>query len=424
MKSTTIIIAALCLCQSLVAQTPGKPQTVPVILKNGILHIGNGQMIQNSVVIFENGKITLAADATTIRYTKPEGAVEVDCADKHIYPGFIAANSKLGLEEIEAVRATLDYAEVGLYNPNVRSLVAYNAESKLTTTVRTNGVLSSLIVPEGGVMPGSSSVVQFDAWNWEDAVLKTDAAIHLNFPSTRLNVNKAVDEQQSKIDENLKSLYRYFDEAKAYSMVEKPALVNLKFEAMRGLFNKSKLLIINVNEASGILAAVAFAKQMNIKMAIYGGSDAYRCADVLKANNIPVLLSNVHSLPTRGDEDVDMPYKKAKILHDAGILYALTIEGSWQQRNLPFMAGTTAAYGLTPEQALESITLSPAKILGLDKSMGSIEAGKDATLFISTGDALDMATNKVERAYIQGRAIELTNLQTELFDKYEEKYKK
>lgn len=420
MKKLYIFLAVTLFSVQLFAQAPSKKQDVKVIIKNATVHIGNGKVLENATVVFEKGVIT---EVTTSSVNEASAKV-IDAKGKHVYPGLIVADSRLGLEEVEAVRSTLDYAEVGEINPNIRSVIAYNTDSKIIPTVRSNGVLLALSVPEGGVMPGTSSVMKLDGWNWEDAAYKTDIVTQLNWPS--MSIRKAwwappAEEQRKQSAENMAMIKKFFDEAKSYNEQATPTK-NLKLEAMKPVFNGSKKLFINAHSAKEITSAVLFAKSYNIKPVILGGTEAYLVADFLKDNDIAVIANNPHSLPNNEDDDIDMPYKNAKILHDKGVLYCLSIGGSWQQRNLPFVAGTTAAYGLSKEDALQSVTLNTAKILGIDKTTGSIEVGKDANLLISEGDLLDMRTSNVTSAFIQGASIDLNNKQKELYKLYMEKY--
>lgn len=405
-------------------ETPAPPQKGSVLLVNGYAHIGNGEVIENAVIAFENGKLTMVADARVVKFDISKYDTVIKLEGKHVYPGIIAPNSTLGLTEIEAVRASVDEAETGTINPHVRSLIAYNTESKITTTVRSNGVLMGQITPRGGIISGTSSVVQFDAWNWEDAAIKKDDGIHLNWPNMFSRRNG---EKNKKYAENQTEIYHFFENAAAYCNIENHSQKNLRFEAMRGIFNGTQTLFIHTDFIKEITEAVAFIKKYEIKkVSLVGGYDAWMAADLLKENNISVLLKRVHSLPERQEDDVYLPYKMPKILFDAGVLFCLENSGDMETmgtRNLPFYAGTAVAYGLTKEQALQTITLNTAKILGIDQTCGSLEIGKDATLFVSTGDALDMKTNNVVFAFIQGRAIDLNNHQKKLYEKYSEKYK-
>lgn len=406
--------------------TPAKPQSKPILITGATIHVGNGQVIENGYIAFDKGKITAIGSGTPPNASFSE---VISATGKQLYPGFIAPMTSLGLVEFESVRATIDNEEVGDINANIRSLIAYNTDSKVIPTVRSNGILLAQPVPEGGIVSGQSSVVQLDAWNWQDAAYKTDIGIHLNWPVARaargrrgagpaLPGAETPAERAQKIIDNLNT---YFTEAKAYAET-KPKVANLRFEGMKGLFNGSKKLFVIADGAKEIIQAVAFAKKYGVKEVIVGGKESYLVADVLKENSVPVILRETQTLPDKDEDDVYLPYKLPKILQDAGVLYGLTGTGFWRQRNLPFEAGEAVGYGLSKEQAVQMITLNNAKILGIDATTGSLEVGKDANLFISKGDALDMITINVETAFIQGRNINLDNLHKQLYKRYAGKY--
>lgn len=392
---------------------------------NGFAHLGNGKVIENSAIAFKDGKLTMVADARTIRIDPSKFDTIIKIEGKHVYPGFIAPNSTLGLVEIDAVRASNDMDEAGTFTPHVRSIIAYNTESKITTTVRSNGVLMGQITPRGNYISGTSSIVQFDAWNWEDAVYKQDEGVHLNWYAMFNRWNGKINKNYAEKTAQLK---QFFTNAQAYAKVDDHAEKNLRFEAMRGVFSGEQTLFIHANFVKEITEAIDFGKKFDIKkMVLVGGYDAWRVSDMLKDNNVAVILRRVHELPVHEDDDVYLPYKMPKKLADAGVLFCLENSGDMEAmgaRNLPFYAGTAAAYGLDKEEALKLITLNTATILGISRTTGSLETGKDATLFISTGDALDMRTNNVIAAFIQGRHIDVDNHQKKLYRKYSEKYKK
>jgi imidazolonepropionase-like amidohydrolase len=407
--------------------SPAPAQNKPVIITGATIHIGNGQVINKGYIAFDKGKITAIGEGTP---ANTNGADVIDATGKQLYPGFICPITSLGLVEIEeGARGTVDDAETGEINPNVRSLVAYNTDSKVIPTVRSNGILLAQPTPSGGLISGQSSVVQLDAWNWEDAAYKTDIGLHMNWPVIRPQSRRramptpgvAQETPEERMQKALDGIYNLFTEAKAYAEVP-PAVINLRFEAMKGLFNGSKKLFVNADGAKEIIQAVNFAKKMGIQEVIVGGKESYLVTDLLKSNNVPVIIRETQSLPGNEDDDVYLPYKLPKILQDAGVLYGLTGTGFWRQRNLPFEAGEACGYGLTKEQAISMITINNAKILGIDKTTGTLEVGKDANLFISKGDALDMITIDVQRAFIQGRDINLDNLHKQLYRKFAAKY--
>jgi imidazolonepropionase-like amidohydrolase len=409
---------------------PARKQSKSVLITNATAHLGNGKVIENAVIGFKNGKLELVADATLIRIDMSAYESKIDATGKHVYPGFIAPNSTLGLVEIDAVKSSDDEDEIGAFNPHVKSLIAYNAESKVIETVRPNGVLMAQITPRGGRVSGTSSIVQLDAWSWQDAVVKENDGIHLNFPSTfrrsgwwaepgNIEANKDYTKQVDEVS-------IFLSNATAYNG-ENSKERNLTFESTKGLFNGNQTLYIHANEEKQIIDAVQLAKEKGIKkVVIVGGYEAHKASDLLQKNNVSVLLRRVHDMPENDDHDIDLPFKIAKILTDKGILVGLENSGDMERmntRNLPFLAGTCVAYGLDKEKALQLITSNTAKILGIDSFCGTLEQGKDATLFISEGDALDMRTNKLTKAFIQGREIDLETHQSNLEKKYKAKYK-
>lgn len=406
---------------------PAPVQKETIALTNATIHVGNGQVIDNGTVIFKNGKITeVGAGASTV------GAKIIDCSGKHIYPGLILTASQLGLVEVPSNRATADGTEIGEMNPSIRSLVAYNTDSKVINTLRTNGILLANIIPAGGIISGLSSVVQLDAWNWEDAAYKTDVAIHFRMPSLlnrRGGRGGGFGGQQAPSDpvktglEQIEKVKVFFREAKAYLAESKHENTNLKFEAVKNLFDKKQKLYIHCNIVKEMLLAVDFVKEFGFDVVLVGAVDCWQIADILKQNNIAVILNQLHDLPTMIDDDIDQPFKTPAILQKAGVLFTINDDdGNSRYRNLPFNAGTAASYGLSKEEALSSITLNAATILGIADKTGSIETGKDANIVVSEGDILDMRTNIITQAFIQGRQVDLNNKQKQLSEKYEKKY--
>ena len=413
---------------SFAQQTPAPKQTNDYCIEGATAHIGNGKVINNALIMFSEGKITFVGSAMTKIARK--GTV-IKAKNKHVYPGFIAANTSLGLAEIDAVKATRDFDEIGAMLPHIRSIIAYNAESKIIETMRPNGVLMGQITPRGGTISGTSSIVQFDAWNWEDAIVKQNDAIHMNWPSIFSRSRgwsfggNHKHTPNKKYEENIQTIKTYFEDAKRY-LASNSSPKNLPFEALSGLFNQQQKLFIHAKGEKEITDAInTFTKLGITNLVIVDGYGAEKITDLLKANNIPVVLKRAHRLPEHEDEDYDLPFRTAKILSDAGILVGLGMDGEMERmsaRNLPFYAGTYAAYGLDKEKAVQLITENNAKILGIDTLVGTLEVGKNATLFISEGDALDMSTNQLTQAFIDGRNISLESHQTKLWKRYTKKY--
>ena len=413
---------------SIAQQTPADKQTTDYSIEGATAHLGNGKIIENSLVMFSNGKIVFVGNANA--KIARRGNI-INAKGKHVYPGFIATNASIGLVEIDAVKASDDEDEIGANNPHIRSLVAYNAESKVVESMRPNGVLMAQITPRGGIISGTSSVVQLDAWNWEDASIKTDDAIHINWPSSFtsgrwwLGEDPALKPDKEYV-KKINDIQSYFKNAKSY-LASNNDKTHLPYEATKGLFNGNQKLFIHVNGQKEITDAITIIKELGVEnIVIVHGDEADKVADLLVKNDVAIVLERPHRNPDNEDDAYDSTYSIAKTLTDKGIVVAIGMEGQMERmntRNLPFYAGTFAAFGLDKEVALQLLTSNSAKILGIDDMVGTLEVGKDATLFVSEGDALDMRTNILTDAFIQGRKISLETHQTKLWKRYSNKYK-
>lgn len=425
-KYILILWATLLSLNGIAQQTPANKQTEAIAIEGATAHIGNGEVIENALIMFEDGKLTFVGSANTKIARK--GNV-INAKGKHIYPGFIAPAKTLGLVEVDAVRASDDSDEIGDIIPHVRSLIAYNSESKVVESMRPNGVLLGQIAPEGGRISGTSSIVQFDAWNWEDAAVKVDDGIHLNWPNSFkqgrwwAGEDPGYSPNKDYVDQTA-AIVHFMKNAIAYGKVKSEEL-NPAFLAMKGIFDGSQKLYVYANGEKEIIDAVNTLKTNGAKhVVLVGGYHAYKITDFLKKNNIPVLVQSTHNLPEFDDDDYDLPYKLPKLLVDAGLLVGLqnTDAANFQTRNLPFYAGQVSQQGLDKEKALQLITGNTAEILGIDADYGTLETGKSATLFVSEGDALDMRGNQLTHAFIDGRMLSLETHQTELWKRYSEKY--
>jgi imidazolonepropionase-like amidohydrolase len=409
---------------------PAKPQERPIALIDGTIHPISSPEISNATILFDKGKIV----AIGANVQLPPNTEKINISGKHVYPGMIEAYSQIGLVEIGAVRATRDLAEAGTINPNARAEVAVNPESERIPVTRVNGVLIAHVTPQGGLLSGRSAAMMLDGWTWEDMTLKAPVGIIVNWP--RMTVNRSPRAQQSEeeqkkvIEQQLKNLKLAVAEARRYALAKKTEAqrgmphhpFDARWEAMRPVFDGALPVFVNANEIKQIQAAVDWAAQENLKLVIVGGKDSWRAADLLKRKDIPVIVGPIHDLPMRDWEDYDTAFTVAKKLQEAGVRFCISGGSEMaNERNLPYQAATAAAYGLPKDEAMKAITLYPAQILGIDERAGSLEAGKDATLFISSGDPLETFSH-VEAAYIQGRLLDLRNRHRQLYEKYQEKY--
>ncbi|MCH2229009.1 MAG: amidohydrolase family protein [Crocinitomicaceae bacterium] len=401
-----------------------------ILLIDGYLHVGNGEIMETAAIGIIEGKIAFVKNSNAYTIDQTEWDTIISVKGKQVYPGFIAPNSTLGLTEIDAVKATRDFDEVGTYNPHIRSQIAFNVESKVISTVRTNGVLLSQASPRGGSISGSSSIMKLLGWNWEDATVLKDDGIHLNWPSTFTgggwwaepapkNTNKDYTSQKAK-------LYDFFEMSKSYAKTNENIKYDIRMEAMRACFKGDKRVYIHADELQQLVDIIDFAAHFDLSFpVIVGGYDSHHITRRLADAKIPVMVVRPHSLPENEEDDIDMSYKLPFLLQEGGVEFCIQNHGDMEAmntRNIPFLAGTAMAYGLTEEQAISSISLSSAKILGIDKTHGSVEKGKSATLFVSEGNALDMRTNQVILGLVDGEFMPITNMQYELFQKYTEKY--
>lgn len=398
-----------------------------ILLLNGYLHVGNGTIVESALIGIENGIIKEIANSLSATYRLDDWDTVIDVQGQHVYPAFVAPNSTLGLTEIDAVRATRDFEEVGQYNPHIRSQIAYNVESNVISTVRTNGVLLTQATPRGGAVSGTSSIMALAGWNWEDATIVKDDGIHVNWPtSIQYNSNPGEKKRHERYEAEKRALYSFFQLAKTYAKTNRTDQKDVRLEAMRECFDGKKRVYVHADELQQLLDIIDFVNEFELAFpVIVGGYDSYVIADKLKDEKIPVMLKRLHSLPQQEEESPDMTYRIPGLLQRAGVLFCLQNEGDMEAmnaRNIPFLAGTTTAYGLTEEQAIRSVSLSACEILGIEKHYGSVEKGKSATLFVSKGNALDMRTNQVTVLLIDGMIVSTDNFQSDLYKKYRNKY--
>src|SRR3954469_12267978 len=432
MKRRAIIFAALAITATVHGSDtiPAQPQAKPIAIKGATIHPVTGPDIPNGTIVFENGKITaLGADAAI-----PPGADVIEANGKHVYPGLINANTVLGLVEIGAVRATVDVEEAGTINSNVRSLTSVNPDSELIPVARAAGVLTALSVPEGGIVSGQSAVLRLEGWTPEEMTVVSPAAMHLRWPNLTIDrrprARKSVKDQQKEIEKAQKQIRDSFQIARSYWQARKNPgpdfKSDLRWEALMPIFDGKLPLFVHASTLAQIETALAWAKEMQLKIVLVDGDDAWRVATQLKEMDVPVILGPATSLPPRRDDDYDSAWSSAAKLQAAGVRFCIASNGrgaETNERNVGYEAGLAAGYGLPKEEALKAVTLYPAQILGVADRLGSLGTGKAATLIVTNGDPLDFPT-QVEIAFIDGRKIDLSNRQTRLRDKYREKYRR
>ncbi|CUU06236.1 Imidazolonepropionase [Candidatus Kryptobacter tengchongensis] len=432
---TWILILVLVLSLKASDIIPGKPQNKPIALIGGTIHTITNGTIEGGIVLFDKGKIVAVGKNVNI----PKDAEIIDISGKHVYPGLINAFTTIGLVEIGAVRATRDVTEVGLINPNVRAEIAFNPDSEHPPVTRSNGITTVLVVPTGELIAGQSALMMLDGWTWEEMTLKAPVGLHIYWPRMVQPsgpgfalARRSPEEIRKEVEKRLQLIRETFQKARAYKKAKESETqkgipyhdTDLKYEAMIPVLEGKVPVFIHANSSKEILSAIEWAESEGLKIVIVGGNDAWKIADVLKAKNIPIILTNIHRLPSKTDSEYDEPFTVAYKLYKAGVKFCIAGEGGYyNERNLPYQAATCVAFGLPKEEALKAITIYPAEILGVADKVGSIEPGKDATLIVTTGDPLEIPTQVIYE-FIQGRKVDLSNRQVKLYEKYVEKYRR
>lgn len=403
---------------------PGKAPDRPIVLRGGDLYTISHGILAATDLRIEGGKIAAIGPGLPT-----DGAEVVELGGARVYPGLIAASTQLGLVEIGAVRATRDQQEVGDLTPEVIAHTAYNPDSELLPTIRSHGVTTVESTPAGRLLRGRSSILHLDGWTKDDAGVLLDAGLHLAWPAVAVRGGgegrrQSPEEQKERMAQDHTALRDFFRQARAYAdarAARPDAVVDLRFEAMRAVLAGEKPLFVHADDVRQIREAVAFAVEQKVRMVLVDGGEADAATALLIEHQIPVLIGGTLVVPDREDDPIDRRYALPARLHQAGVRFALADPGTTDVRNLPFHAGHAVAYGLPADVALRSITLSAAEILGIADRQGSLDIGKDATLFVSTGDVLDPLTQKVTHMWIAGRPVDLDDRHEALYRKYAEK---
>lgn len=401
---------------ALAIETPGARQDHPIALVGGTIHtVTNGE--KAGTLLFDHGKIV----ALGLHVDLPENAQQIDTTGSHVYPGLIDAISAMGLVEIDAVRATVDRSEVGAINPNVNARIAFNPDSEMIPVTRANGVLVANSVPRGRFVFGQSAAMQLDGWNAEDMTLRAVTGLHLDWP----NITEPSDIDKAR-NERLRELAEWLSEARAY-VAARDADDSVPRDARLAAFvpvvKKEVRLFVHADAAVEIRSAVAFAAEHDVLLTIVGGGEAESCAKLLKRHRVPVVIEGTHRLPRYRHAAYDGPFTLPHRLQQSGVRYCLSSGGRFAAsnvRNLPYQAGMAAAFGLSRDEALKSVTIYPARILGVANRVGSLEAGKDATLVVASGDILEIST-EITHAWIAGRSVSLNNRHRRLYEKFRTK---
>jgi imidazolonepropionase-like amidohydrolase len=411
----------------------GSSVRAAILFTGATLHTASGPVLTNTPLLIRDGKIAAIGELAT-------GPADetIELRGQHIFPGLIAPTAILGLQEIDAIRATRDTTEAGDYHPEVYSWMAVNPDSELIPVARANGYTHVEPIPLGGVVSGHSSVIALTGWTIEDLVVKRAAALHVVWPSFVFDTTpkarapspekwKSLEEQVKDRDKKLKELDDFFTEAEAYAKAKSATKdTNLfhsvpAWEAMLPALRGEVPLFLHASEVRQIKSAIEWATRRKYRAVLAGGRDAWRVAELLATNHIPVVYEHVFTQPPRDTDAYDVQFVAPVVLTKAGVKVAFSAgaEGFAAStiRNIPYQAAQAMAFGLPREEALRGLTLYPAQLLGVAAQLGSLEVGKDATFFVADGDILDLRTH-VLRLWIGGKEVSLENRHTRLYEKY------
>lgn len=447
---------ALCACALVAgrasaqsAQVPAPPQARPVLVTGVTLECvaGSTEPIAGGHVLFDAGRIVSvgagAPDMAAInarRASAGQRAIDtascetIDGKGLRVLPGYISTSTALGLVETLQVKATDDRAETGEFHPETRAAVAVNPDSDLIPVARLGGVLSALVFPEGGLMCGQASLIRLDGWTVEDLAVKPDAGLVIRWPATepapRWATSRDPDRQEEERAKALRSIETFVQRAKAYIAARDadPTIApDIRYERMRTALAGQTPVLIEASSAGQIESAVLWATSHGMRTVIVGGQGATEVADLLRAKDVPVIVTGVMRLPRFEHEPYDAPFTLPARLSKAGLRVAIaTGDEPSQDRNLAQHAATAMAHGLPRHLALAAITSEPARIAGMGEgsadALGVLAPGARATVMLIAGDPLDLRS-QVRQAWIDGRAVDLTSRQTRLRDKYSEKYR-
>ncbi|HEX6812839.1 MAG TPA: amidohydrolase family protein [Planctomycetota bacterium] len=415
----------------------GAPQRGPIVLQNAVLHTITGGVLEGGTLWFDGGVIRGVLPKGEQPALPPGSSPRViDLQGKHVFPGLIAGASSLGLVELGMVRQSVDTDELGELSPEALAMVAVNPDSAHLPVTRCNGVLATIVFPIGGLLPGRASAFHLDGWTNADLTVRADVGPVVAWPAQpggiergRRGPRPGSPQPAEAADATKKARQRIDDAfvaARAWltARTAEPALpVDIRHEALAPALRREVPVFVLADELEQIESAVAWCQERALRCVIVGGRDAAACATVLKAASVPVVVTGVHKLPRREDSAYDEPFTLPKRLLDLGVPFCIASGGeAANERNLPYHAATAVAFGLDRERALAAITHDAATIFGVADRLGSLGAGKDATLFVADGHPFALTT-KIELAFVQGRTVDLRNKHTELAQKYRERYR-
>jgi len=431
MRKLIIILVVIILTSAAILSSQAEPARL--FIKNATIVPVVGERIDSGSILIEDGKIKAVGKALQA----PADAKVIDASGMFVYPGFIDSYSHFGLAEIAAIPSTTDYREMGKENPELRAAWAINPHSVHFGTGRVTGTTTALVAPSGGTFPGISALIKMDGWAFPEMVVKEVATSFINFPMTpRPPREGAAVQKEAKEDVTSKLVEKirdYLKEARRYLELKKLAAgdpsvkapeYNAKYEALGPVLTGTLPVIVSVEKAKDIELAIKFVQDEKLNAVFRGCAQGFKVADKIKQSGIPVIIDSLYTGPSEPEDGYDAPYRNVVELAKAGVLISFSSgDDPAQGKDLPYHAAKAVAFGLPEEEAIRALTINPAKIFGVADRLGSIEVGKDADLFIATGDPLDMKA-EVKQLVINGRAIDMSNWWETLYDKFKKRPEK
>jgi imidazolonepropionase-like amidohydrolase len=402
-----------------------------IVIRNAKIVTVTGATIERGSVLIRDGKIAEVG----ARVTAPSNAKVIDATGLSVYPGLIDCGTSLGLTEIGSIQETRDTTELGDFNPHMRAIVAVQPHSELIPVSRANGTTTAITRPGGRLVSGQAALINLDGWTWQEMTVKTPAAMAMEYPRAPRGRGAAFAQTEGANniaqlrDRQLNALRQKLEDAQAYAKAKEaratdkglpPRPVDHVLEALIPVVKGELPVLMIANAEREIKGAIEIADKYKLKLIISGAADAWKVASTLKEKNVPVIIGPVTDLPNNEDDDYDINYSHAAKLHKAGVKFAFQSDDAAYARNLPYQAGTSAAFGLPKDEALKAVTIYPAQIFGVDKLLGSIEVGKMANLIVTDGDPLEFKTN-VKQMFINGKPVDLSSRHTKLYDKFKDR---
>lgn len=399
------------------------PRAGTFLLQGGTLHVGDGSIVENASLLLKDGRVAAVVAGAM---EAPPGAEIVDCRGKHVAPGFIAADTTIGLSEIGAVRATRDDSEVGDVNPHVTSVAAFHPDSELLGVAMANGVLAAVVAPRGGLVPGMSSVMLLSGWTADDMTLRAPSALHVAWPSAAIDrspaAKKSVADQERERADRLEALDDLLARASAHAEgkpVERASdrVEDLRLRALEPVLQGRIPVVVHADQVPQIREALAWARRHRLRIVLAGARDAWRIADEIAAASVPVVIGDVRSLPAHDHDPYDAPFAQPGRLVAAGVKIAFTVLDPAHLRNLPDEAAMGIPYGLSPADAMRGLTSWPAEIFGVADQVGRLHEGLLGNVVVWSGSPLEI-TSRAERLFVRGEEIPLEDRHSRLYRKY------